>query len=278
MPEIAATDSKEPLGHTYAEPLSGLRISWGSLLAGTVATIAVSGILWALGLAIVATATKGNWSAIRGSMVALWIIAMFTTQVGAFVGGVVSGALTGNPMKRIGIAHAFTTWGLAFILSTAAGALALGSLTRTTAVAAVDATAAAVEATGAAAGGAAGANVPLSQRAEQTLTSLGYTPEQARTMVGKAQTQVQTANPNAAGTAVGSAMRSVVDTLIGMTVAIGWSWWGTWFVAMFLAMAGGAFGATRLRQLLDDGRSLREPREEERIHRPMGPLTPAPTP
>ncbi len=268
------SESTAPFG-SYAQPLSGLRISWGSLLAGTVVILSVSGLIWALGLAIVALATHGNWASIKGSIIALWIIAIAATLVGSFLGGVVAGALPGNSRRRIGAVHGLVAWGLAFVLSSVVGLFVLGSAVRTTTMAGVGAASAAVEATGSAAGGAAGANVPLAQRAEQTLTSLGYTPEQARTMVGRAQNRVQTANPGAAGSAVGGAAQTVLDRTIELLVAIGWSWWGTWFVALLLAVAGGAMGATGVATRASGGRLVEPGRE--RVRPPSAPLTPAPT-
>ena len=278
MQDVVVSESRRPFG-TYAEPLSGLRISWGSLLAGAVAMLSVSMILWALGLAIVALATHGTWASVRGSIIALWIIAMGTTLVGAYVGGFIAGVLPGNSRRRIGAAHGFIAWGVAFLVASAAGGLALGAAAGTTALSGVDVASSAVQATGAAAGAAEGANAPLSQRAEQTLVSLGYTPAQARRMVGQAQNWVQQAKPNAAGSAVTHGARSVADRGIDLLIAMGWSWWGTWFASMLLAVAGGASGARLLSSGTRQERVTNAPYGgTERRVTPMGPpLTPRAT-
>ncbi|MBV9946278.1 MAG: hypothetical protein JOZ69_05485, partial [Myxococcales bacterium] len=81
-------------------------------------------------------------------------------------------------------------------------------------------------------------------------------------------------SPGDAKTAVGSAARSAVDSTLDLLVAVGWSWWGTWFVSMFLALAGGASGASLLSRWADRDR-VSAARETERA-RHVAPLTPAP--
>lgn len=275
--QAVVSESREPFGRTYAEPLSGLRISWGSVLAGTVAFLATALILWALALAIVALATHPTAGSLEGSFIALWICAICTTLVGAFVGGWVAGALPGNPRRHIGMAHGFISWGLALILSFLFGVVVLGGTLRTAITAGVTTASAAVEATGAAAGGAAGATSPLSQRAQQTLMSLGYTRDQARRMVTEARGKGAQITQGTTGTNVGAGIKSglsdIGKTVIDYAIALGWSWFGTWFVSLFLAVAGGAAGATRLMRAVGPG----ERREFIERERPMGPLTPAPT-
>ncbi len=46
---ILLRDVDEHTGTSYAEPLAGLRVSWGSILAGTLGLVAISTILWARG-------------------------------------------------------------------------------------------------------------------------------------------------------------------------------------------------------------------------------------
>src|SRR4051794_30566507 len=94
--EVSTADDTGP-GRTYAEPLSGLRVSWGAILAGAVATLAVALILWALALAIVLTVTNADVGSVRASAIALWIAGIATTLIGAFVGGALAGYLPGNP-------------------------------------------------------------------------------------------------------------------------------------------------------------------------------------
>src|SRR6476659_5474188 len=97
-------------GHTYAEPLAGLRVSWGSILAGAVAALAVSLLLWSLALAIILSVTHAT--ALRETLVAMGICSVVTTLVGALAGGWLAGYLPGNPNRLIASVHAFLAWGL----------------------------------------------------------------------------------------------------------------------------------------------------------------------
>src|SRR5581483_2164472 len=105
------------IGHTYAEPLWSLRVSWGSVLAGAVATVAVALILWSLAFAIVALGATPTEASMRGSATALWICAMVATIIGAFVGGYLSGYLPGSTRPAIFSAHGFLSWCVAFLVS-----------------------------------------------------------------------------------------------------------------------------------------------------------------
>lgn len=104
------------IGHTYAEPLWGLRVSWGSVLAGAVATIAVALILWSLAFAIVTLGANATEASMRVSAAALWICAMAATLIGALVGGYLAGYLPGNARPAIA-AHGFLAWCVAFLMS-----------------------------------------------------------------------------------------------------------------------------------------------------------------
>jgi len=280
---MQAIESRQPFGRTYAEPLSGLRVSWGAVLAGTVTMLSVSLILWLLGFAIVMLTMNPTGHAMRGAIIALWIIAMCTTLVGAFAGGFVAGALPGNPSARMGAAHGFLSWGLAMILSLLFAVLTIAGTVRLAANTGVTAASAAVQTTGAAAGGAAGSNIPLEVRARQTLISLGYSPAQADRMVAQVRSAAQQTlqgnqGPNI-GAAVGSAASDVGKAFIDLGIAMGWSEWGTWFVAMLLALGGGVAGAGRLRAREEGaGGELEYEREVPMEPTPTGPLTPAPSP
>ena len=50
-------------------------------------------------------------------MVALWIVGMATTLIGAYVGGSLAGALPGNPRRGIGAVHGFLAWCVALLLT-----------------------------------------------------------------------------------------------------------------------------------------------------------------
>lgn len=149
-----ASGRGEAFGRTYAEPLSGLRISWGSVLAGTVAMLAVSLILWALALALVSLATHPTGASMKGSVVALWICAIATTLIGAIVGGFLAGYLPGNALRGIGAAHAFIAWSVAFLLTFAFQLFVMRGLVNTAAAALAETFAVAPGAGGMAAPGA----------------------------------------------------------------------------------------------------------------------------
>src|SRR5262245_19101116 len=116
-------------GGSYAQPLSGLRVSWGSILAGAVTMMAVSLILWALALAIVLTASHATFGSFKGGVMALWICAMVTTLIGGFVGGALAGYLPGNRSRIIAVLHGFLAWCVAFVI---ASAVEWGTLAQTT--------------------------------------------------------------------------------------------------------------------------------------------------
>jgi MFS family permease len=204
-----------PLGHTYAEPLSGLRVSWGSVLAGAVAMIAVALILWSLALAIVSLATHPTASSFRGSAYALWMCAMATTLVGALVGGYLAGYLPGSTRPGIFAAHGFLAWCVALLLSFAFGLY----LARGTAM------------------------VAASAAAESTRS-----------------TEPNSVYERGAPSEEAMSFDRTGDVLVDSMVGISWSWFGTWVVALGLAVGGAALGARRLRNVespVDRGR--REP-------------------
>lgn len=77
---------------------------------------------------------------------------------------------------------------------------------------------------------------------------------------------VMTATPMTPTTAEAAAAgRTAIDYLIGF----GWTWFGTWFVALLAALCGAVLGVRRA------GRSTEVERREEIP--PISPLTPAPT-
>jgi hypothetical protein len=192
-----------PFGHTYAEPLSGLRVSWGSVLAGAVAMIAVALLLWSLALAIVSLAAHPTANSVRGSAYALWICAMATTLIGAAVGGYLAGYLPGSTRPGIFAAHGFLAWCVALLLSFGFGLY----LARGTAVVAANATTSTME----------------------PAPGPGYT--------YPAPTPSNPVNPDHGNL--------IIDSMVGVS----WSWFGTWIVALGLAVGGAAAGARRLRDV-----------------------------
>jgi hypothetical protein len=276
---IAGNQTRGVFGHTYAEPLSGLRVSWGAVLAGTVALLSTAILLWALAFAIVMLATHPTGASIKGSVIALWICAICTTLIGAVVGGWLSGFLPGNPRRIIGATHGFISWGVALILASVFSFSMIGNGTLAATRATVQTLGAAVETVGSAAGGQAASGEPLDARARRALVSLGYTPDQAARMVGQAQTNTQQAlGPNsnsgeiARQKATGVA-KSTGAAVIDFGIGAGWTWFGTWLVSMALAMAAGASGAGRSRYGM--GGEAEAELEQSGVP-PVAPVEPAP--
>jgi hypothetical protein len=234
--------------------------------------LAVSLILWVLAVAIVALVAHPTLVSFRGSAIALWICAMVTTLVGAYVGGFISGYLPGNPQRAIGITHGFLAWCVAFVLAFMFEANMASTVLR---AAAAQATAAAFETTGAAAAAAAGSNMPLAQRAESTLGSVGYPREEGRRIVVVQQARpgrmVSSARDNSGPSARNEAS-DAAKVGIDYAVAIGWSWFGTWAIAGLLAMSAATAGAKRVARPSGLGA---EPTSSK--DRPPAPLTPVPT-
>lgn len=256
-------------GGTYAQPLAGLRVSWGAILAGALAIVAVSTILWALALAIILTATNATFASISGSLMAIWICAMATTLVGGLVGGWLAGYLPGNRSVILGGVHGFLAWGLAFVVMSAMYFGTLGSMTRTAADLTMTAASASVQAAGATVGGVAGGAQPLQGKAVNLLESLGYPPAESRAMVTDAQAQIQKTLRGGTPAATPTAA-AVFGPVINWGAGLAWSWWGTWMVTSALAVLGGIFAAKQL--------APRARRREEEEPPLIVPVTPEPQP
>jgi hypothetical protein len=228
---------REPRFHTYAEPLSGLRLSWGSVLAGTVTLFAVSIFLWLLALAIVMLAIHPAAQSLRASVLALWICGIVTTLIGAFVGGRVAGSLPGSPRRGVGAMHGFLSWALALVLASAAQAIVLGGIVRTAGNAA-------------AASSAVAASRETIEERTQAPDILASTQEMERP-----------------GT-----QREADSALIDYGIGAGWTLFGTWAIALVLSVSGGASGARRsgMRDRLD---RAEDDEFEARSTRPLEPLS-----
>lgn len=255
-------------GRVYAQPLAGLRISWGSLLAGTLALVASATILWALCLAIILTATNANWGSISGSLIAMWICAMITTVVAGIVGGWVAGYLPGNRSTGIGVLHGFLAWALAFLAMTAIYFTTIGNATVVATNTTVSAASATVQAAGSAAGGVAGGQPDLDRKATVVLESLGYSPAESSSMVSSAKSAIQKVLRGRVSAQ--STTASLFDPVIAWAAGLSWSWWGTWLATMGTAMIGGYLGAKQLQ------RKGREVEEEEA--KPLPAVRETPTP
>jgi hypothetical protein len=209
---IPVTEQRETRSvlHTYAEPLSGLRVSWGAVLAGAVAIMAVALLLWELTLAVTMTATRGapmSAIATRNTFVALWVGGIGTTLIGALAGGLLAGYLPGNPSRSIGAVHGFLAWALAFLVSFGVQIFVIGGIVRAASEAAISS--AAVE-------------VP-SPSMDPEGSPEGM-PDRLPEGPGQAQRDAQ------------KAMTLAHDWVAGFS----WSWFGTWFAAGVLATLTGA--------------------------------------
>lgn len=95
----------------------GMRVSWGAIVAGAVALLTTSLILWAFALGVIALATRPTAASLHESMVALYGCAIVTTLIGALVGGAVAGFLRGSPRGPVAVTHGLLAWALAFVLA-----------------------------------------------------------------------------------------------------------------------------------------------------------------
>lgn len=274
MNPVLKSDTAATPGHTYAEPLAGLRVSWGAVVSGALAALAISFLLWGVSVAIILTATDATMASLRGSLLAMWICAMATTLIGAFCGGALAGYLPGSRSKMIAGTHGFLAWALAFVVSAFVQTAMIGSIARQMTSAALQTATAAAQTAGAAAGGVASSGVPLDQRFRNLLTSLGYSQAEASSMVSNAKGQVQHMLQRGWG-GMGERPRGAFDTLIDWSAGLTWSFYGTWLVAAALAVGGGiaAIGYMRRRH---DAELAPAPGEHEVHVAPASPsLTPA---
>ncbi|MFT3765498.1 MAG: hypothetical protein QM820_08295 [Minicystis sp.] len=243
---------------TYAQPLSRLQVSWGSILAGALSLTALSLLVWALCLAIILSATNASVSSVKGALIAGAVTSIVSTLIAAFVAGMVAGYLPGNPRRVISVAHGFLAWSVAFVISAVVHASVLSGATRTAVQAVTATTSAAVQSAGSAVGGAAGGQMALDQRAVSLLETLGYTPAESRSMVSSARGDLQQIlrgqGPQAAQVQSGAQqaatqVRGALDTLINWSAGYMWMWFGTWLVAGVLAMIGAASVVNRTRRV-----------------------------
>ncbi|HEY3353763.1 MAG TPA: hypothetical protein VGQ83_10980 [Polyangia bacterium] len=243
-------------GGIYAQPLSGLRVSFGAVVSGALATIASGLIIWALALAIILTVTRAHVGAFGGSMLAMLICGIITTWIGAFVGGALAGYLPGNARRTVSFTHAGLSWALAFIVVSLFQFGVLSGIARTATATAVSTAGAAAQTAGSAVSGP----VRLDQRAMAILESLGYSPQQAQQMVTGAQQGVQQRLRGGAGP-TGPRVRGAFGTLATYLAGLSWAWFGTWFVGLGLALAGALLATRRLEHGLYVERRERIPRE-----------------
>jgi hypothetical protein len=249
--------------HTYAEPLSGLRVSWGAILAGAVAILSIALLLLSLAVAIIFSSTHATAASTKGALIAVLVCWIITMLIGAFFGGALAGYLPGNYSRFIAGTHAFLAWSFAFVMATAFQLVMLSGLARTTASVATGTAAQVGQAAATAPGG-------LDQQAINLLRSLGYSEREATQMVQQGKAETQRALKNAPAQAP-SAAAATADTAIDYAAGLSWAWWGTWFVAGLLSLAGGLLAARRMR-----GPQVAPPKEAAPA--PRSPVTPPITP
>jgi hypothetical protein len=253
MEEVEEVISEERTVATYAQPLSRLQVSWGAILAGALAILSVSLLLWALALAIILSATNATVESLRGSMIGAWVCAIITTLAGAFVGGAVAGYLPGNPRRLITVAHGFLAWALAFVVSAAIQWSVVGGAMRLATETVASTASAAVQSAGAAVGGAAAGQPRIENKAVTLLETLGYPPDEARTMVADAQKSVQQILRGEKGKAeaaqAGAQVRGALDTIVNAAAVYMWLWFATWAVAAGLAALGALMVLPRVRRV-----------------------------
>ncbi|MCK6530176.1 hypothetical protein L6R50_22330 [Myxococcota bacterium] len=239
----------------YATPLSGLSVSWGAILAGATATLGAALVIWALTLAITLSATEPTVDSLQGAIVALVVTGIISILIGAAVGGAVSVYLTGHPSRKLGAAHAFTAWAVAFLVYSVVSWSMVGNLAGRLTQVTVATTTAAVQTAGGVVGGVAAGPAALDQRAINLLTALGYPPEQAQAMVADAQTAIQNVLrgrtavvPEGAPEDIAVQARGALDAVIDWAAGLSWMWFGTWFLAGGIAVGVGIAVASRIRK------------------------------
>jgi hypothetical protein len=108
-------------------------VSWGSILAGVTAAIAVQLLLNLLGIGVgAASINPQQGQPGQGLAVGAVVWFVISSIISLFVGGWIAGRLARTPNKKDGALHGFVTWALAslalfYLLSTAVGGLLGGA-------------------------------------------------------------------------------------------------------------------------------------------------------
>ncbi|MBM4024429.1 MAG: hypothetical protein FJ280_03360 [Planctomycetes bacterium] len=156
------------------------RISWGSIFAGTLVTLAVFLTLQMLGAGIGAatidlTGRETTSPRALGIGAAIWWL--ITGLIALFIGGWVAGRLAWLPSKLDRALHGLTVWGLFYVIMFLVATTALSALVG----GGIALLGSGVSAAGQAAGSGQGQGV-----IEQTLQSIGLSPEIIRQEIAKA--------------------------------------------------------------------------------------------
>ncbi len=207
----------------HVQPLSGLRVSWGTIFAGAVATLAVSLIIWALLFAVIASITKTSPQNLANAATAIWICGVIATWIGTFVAGLLSGYLPGSPRMSVGLTHAFLAWGFAFVVVSFVQFGILGNLAAMT-------------------GGPVSGQVMatdighpgLAQGVANLFAALGVSPTVAAGVRGTMP-------------GVPSGWNALEHGRM-LAASLTWIWFITWFVGLGFSLLGGSFSVNRLRR------------------------------
>jgi hypothetical protein len=115
-------------------PAPPRRVSWGAILAGVVAVIAVELLLNLLGAGVGAATINPQQGQLPGQGLAVGAVIWFVLSciISLFIGGWIAGRLADSPSKQHGALYGFVTWALAslvivYMLSTAVGGVLGGA-------------------------------------------------------------------------------------------------------------------------------------------------------
>src|SRR5437763_209439 len=92
---------------------SAFRLSWGAIIGGTVVTLAVWVLLYALGMAAGLTAIDpNNAGSLRGAGIGTGVWSVIVPLIALFIGGIVTAHSAGIIGRGQGAVHGFVLWGL----------------------------------------------------------------------------------------------------------------------------------------------------------------------
>jgi hypothetical protein len=100
-----------------------LGLSWGAIIGGAFAALAIWAMLWAFGLAIGLTAIDPEAGALRRAGIFTGVWGILAPLIALFCGGLVAGQASGALARRAGALHGLVTWALAAVI----GAWAIGA-------------------------------------------------------------------------------------------------------------------------------------------------------
>ena len=126
--ERVKTKVEEPVGVTVINRRVG-QITWGAIFAGVIIAI-ISQVMFSflgssIGFAALNIESANNVKAIGAATVIWWAL---SGAVSLYLGGWVSGYLSGIPRYRDGMIHGLVTWGLGTIILLALLTTAFGTI------------------------------------------------------------------------------------------------------------------------------------------------------